>query len=100
MAVRAIAGGDRDDRNLVRLAHAPQPTQNQQSIPPNTAAVRDVGRKIEIEEDQIGLQLPNRADRAGAIHSGEHIITSGSEFERYGFEEDDIVIDYQYSFCG
>ena len=97
---RQITGSDRDYRDMLRLVHAPEPTQEQESIPRDATAVCDVGREIQVQEDQVRPRFAEDANGARTVLRSVDFVSEGPQLVGGHLQDQAVVIDHQNLFGG
>ena len=80
-------------------AHALEPAHDQKPIP-GVATLEDVGRKENIEQDEVRLFLKHDREGCGTVNGGKHLVAAGFEGRRQDVQDYLIVINNQNFFGG
>src|SRR5262249_168474 len=71
-----IPAGDDEYRDVLGFIEPAQPIHDQKTIPGHTAAVGHVGRKADIEQDEVRLFTPDNANCSTAVRGSQNIVAA------------------------
>src|SRR6185369_3553057 len=93
-----VASSDRDHRNAHGLPRPSQPAQDEKTVPAKATSIRYIWRKIQIQQDQVGLDPPNGRQGCRAVFRRHHIISKGPQLHQHRLLEHNVVVDDEDDF--
>src|ERR1051325_12224073 len=87
-----IATRDKNNWRIAHLVNAAKPMNNQKTVPSNSAAMRHIRRKINVEHDEIRLFTAHATDRRRTVHRRTHFVAFGFQFYGECLENDDVIV--------